>query len=302
MFSRRLPKWFVIGFLMLALTGAGLLAYSYYIEPGRLVVRRAEITMDGIDAGLDGIRIVMISDIHGGSNGVTVERLSELTTLANKQEADLIVLLGDFVSENRNARPQSDHGLKMPMQQIADGIAGLRAKLGVFAVLGNHDGWFGDTRVAAELERVGFRVLQNEVAIVERNGRPVRLLGFRDHLQLSKSWAETSAYARRLLEPTGDGDIIALQHSPDIFPVVTGELSISPKLRLFLAGHTHGGQVWLPLFGRPVVPSTFGQKYAYGHTKENDVDLYVTSGVGTSILPFRFMVPPEIVMLTIKAS
>ena len=90
-------------------------------------------------------------------------------------------------------------------------------------------------------------------------------------------------------------------HATDVFPIVTGNLSISPDLTLFLAGHTHGGQVWLPIFGRMIVPSSFGQKYAYGHVRQNSVDLWVTSGIGMSVLPIRFMVPPEIVILTINA-
>ncbi|HYJ92153.1 MAG TPA: hypothetical protein VEV84_12645, partial [Pyrinomonadaceae bacterium] len=79
------------------------------------------------------------------------------------------------------------------------------------------------------------------------------------------------------------------------------DLLISPDLKLMLAAHTHGGQVWLPLIGSPIVPSSYGQKYAYGHVQENGVDMFVTPGIGTSILPFRFMVPPEIAVLTIKS-
>ena len=92
-----------------------------------------------------------------------------------------------------------------------------------------------------------------------------------------------------------------MEHSPDILPIITGEMSISKDLKLILAGHTHGGQVWLPLIGSPVIPSSYGQKYAFGHIKENDVDMFVTTGIGTSILPFRFLVPPEIAVLTIYA-
>jgi predicted MPP superfamily phosphohydrolase len=84
--------------------------------------------------------------------------------------------------------------------------------------------------------------------------------------------------------------------------MITGKLSISPDLKLILAAHTHGGQVWFPIIGAPIVPSTFGQKYSYGHIVENDVDLFVTSGIGTSILPIRFMVPPEIVVLTLRST
>jgi predicted MPP superfamily phosphohydrolase len=81
--------------------------------------------------------------------------------------------------------------------------------------------------------------------------------------------------------------------------MITGDLLISKDLKLMLAGHTHGGQVWLPIIGRPVVPSSYGQKYAAGHVKDNGLDMFVTTGIGESILPFRFMVPPEIAFLTI---
>jgi len=110
-----------------------------------------------------------------------------------------------------------------------------------------------------------------------------------------------STEAKALLAPTGDGDIIALEHSPDILPVITGDLSISPDLKLILAAHTHGGQVWFPIFGTPIVPSSYGQKYSYGHIRENNVDMFVTSGIGTSVLPIRFMMPPEIAVLTIRS-
>ena len=123
----------------------------------------------------------------------------------------------------------------------------------------------------------------------------------KDQLKLAVGWLRISADSRQYLSTTGTGDLIVLQHSPDILPVVAGEYSISPDLRLILAAHTHGGQVWLPILGRMVVPSGFGQKYAYGHIFDKGTDMFVTSGVGTSFLPFRFMVPPEIVLLTIRS-
>ncbi|MGE3465454.1 MAG: metallophosphoesterase, partial [Pyrinomonadaceae bacterium] len=192
-------------------------------------------------------------------------------------------------------------GLKMPMATVADNLAGLKAKYGVFAVLGNHDGWYDDGTVAAELTRVGYKVLQNEVATIKKDGKRLRIFGFKDHLQLKKGWKETSADAKAIAAAGGEGDLIVLEHSPDIMPIITGDLSISDELRLVLAAHTHGGQVWFPIFGRPVVPSTYGQKYAYGHVRQNNVDLFVTSGIGMSVLPVRFMVPPEIVVLTIRS-
>ncbi len=142
-------------------------------------------------------------------------------------------------------------------------------------------------------------VLQNEAAVIEKDGQRLRIYGMKDHLSLTRGWVLTSQDARDYLKTTGTGDVIVLQHSPDILPVIAGEYSISPDLRLILAAHTHGGQVWLPILGRPIIPSGFGQKYAYGHIFDKGVDMFVTSGIGTSVLPFRFMVPPEIAVVTV---
>ncbi|MEO7660513.1 MAG: metallophosphoesterase [Pyrinomonadaceae bacterium] len=285
-------------FPLATVAGLALLAYAYFIEPDRLVVNESTVTIKDWNPAFDGLKIVMLGDIHAGSNYITEEKIREVVAKTNEQNADLVVLLGDYVSEKDDVRPVR---LKMPIETVADNLSGIKAKYGVFAVLGNHDGWFSDSRVAAELTRIGYRVLQNEIAKIEINGQPLRLLGFKDHLKLTNGWVATSAEAKSLVDSSGEGDIIALEHSPDIMPVITGDLAISPDLRLVLAAHTHGGQVWMPIFGRAIVPSIFGQKYAYGHVNENGVDLLVTSGIGMSVLPFRFMVPPEIVVLTVKS-
>ncbi|QQS33151.1 MAG: metallophosphoesterase [Acidobacteriota bacterium] len=275
--------------------------YAYLIEPHRLVINPANLHIKHLDPAFDDLKIVAIGDVHGGSNGVDEDMLDRVVSAANAQSADLIVMLGDYVcygyvySVPKPSRPLMDVSL------IARKLGGLRAKYGVFAVMGNHDGWHGDKHIAGELTAAGIRVLQNEVAVIEHNGKPLRLFGTLDHLQMQKSWKETSAELRSIAEASGAGDLIVLQHSPDVFPVITGELSISDELRLMIAAHTHGGQIWLPILGRPGIPSSYGQKYAYGHVRENNVDLFVTSGIGTSVLPFRFMVPPEIAVLTIRS-
>jgi predicted MPP superfamily phosphohydrolase len=97
------------------------------------------------------------------------------------------------------------------------------------------------------------------------------------------------------------GDLIVLEHGPDVFGLLNYYKMLGPDFKLMIAGHTHGGQVWLPILGSPIVPSSFGQKYSRGHIREDGADMFVTTGTGTSILPFRFMTPPEIAVLAIHS-
>lgn len=277
--------------------GALCLAYSYFIEPNRLVIKKQKIIIENWKKSFDNLKIVAVSDIHGGSNAVTEEKIREIVLKINEQNADLVVLLGDYVSENSN-----HVGLKMPMETVAANLKGIRAKYGVFAVLGNHDGFFDDARVYSSLESSGIRVLENQLAVIEKDGQKLRIIGLKDH-QKMQNWKKFSDEAKAVLSATeNQGDVIVLEHSPDILPAITGELAISSNLKLMLAGHTHGGQIWLPILGSPLIPSSYGQKYAFGHIKDRNLDLFVTTGIGTSVFPFRFMMPPEIAVLEISSN
>ncbi|MEO6655940.1 MAG: metallophosphoesterase [Pyrinomonadaceae bacterium] len=288
----------VLGLSFLFLAG---LTFSYFIEPNRLAVNHSTLTIKNWNPAFDGLRIALIGDIHGGSNGGSEENIRAVVAKTNQQNPDLVVLLGDYVAQESEDKPLTDRDLKMPVETVTEALSGIHAKYGVYAVLGNHDGWYGDDEVAAALTHVGYKVLQNEVAVIEKDGQKLRILGLKDQLKI-KSWKNLSDDAKQVLADNGQtGDVIVLEHSPDILPLVTANLLISPDLRLVLAAHTHGGQVWLPVLGRPIVPSTYGQKYAYGHVRDYDMDMFVTSGTGTSVLPIRFMVPPEIAVLTIKS-
>ena len=277
------------------------LGYSYFIEPNRLVVTQETINIKGWDPAFDGLRIALVSDIHGGSNGASAEQIRRVVETTNAQNPDLIVLLGDYVSQGHTRQPIHERPLLMSVSDIADNLAGLRAKHGVYAVLGNHDGWYSDAEVTAELTRVGYRVLQNEIVVIRQNGVPLRLFGMKDHLKLD-SWITFDSMVRSVVAASPkEGQIIVLEHSPDILYILNHWKHLNPDLKLMLAGHTHGGQVWLPIVGAPFVPSSVGQRYTRGHINEEGIDMFVTSGVGTSILPFRFMVPPEIAILTIRS-
>ncbi len=276
-------------------------SYGYFIEPNRLVVRHDEIKIKGWDPAFDGLRIAMIGDVHGGSNNVTPEKLRLIVEKTNAENPDVIVLLGDYVSQTGDD-PIGDRPLKMPIEVVAKSLSGLKAKYGVFAVIGNHDWWYGTNEVVNALSTNGIRVLQNDlVEVFALNGKKLRILGLKDHMQQG-AFKDFQGVVKKAAGPTdGTGDLILLEHSPDILPVITGEYAASDDLKLILSAHTHGGQIWFPIIGTPIVPSGFGQKYARGHIKERGVDMYVTSGIGTSVLPFRFMVPPEIVILTIRS-
>lgn len=289
-------RWVVYAVLFPILLFFG--AWAFWYEPSSLAVNNYELKVAGWNPAHNNLKIVAISDIHGGSNFVDREKIRKTVALANNENADLIVLLGDYVSEQIFNRRE----LKMPISEIADNLVGLKAKHGVFAVIGNHDYLYNTPKVRAELERVGIRVLDEETATINPNGQNLIILGLAEVLQVHEWYAYANGAKNALRNAKTEGNVLVLVHNPDAIAMISGEFLVSENLRLMLAGHTHGGQVRLPLIGSIIVPSSYGQKFARGHIKENGVDAFITTGIGTSILPIRFGVPPEISVLTVSAT
>jgi hypothetical protein len=229
------------------------------------------------------LKIAVLSDLHVGSPHRSLANLSKVVAATNAEKPDLIVLLGDYVITGVLG------GEFIEPEPIAAKLAALKAPLGVVAVLGNHDWWYNGERVRKALESNGIRVLENQNLQLTHQGQSFWLCGLAD------MWTRGERLLTTLAEIRDANPIIALTHNPDLFPLMPARVGLS------LAGHTHGGQVNLPLIGRPVVPSKFGRRYAYGLVEENGKKLFVTEGIGTSIIPVRFRAAPEIVMLTIKS-
>jgi predicted MPP superfamily phosphohydrolase len=211
--------------------------------------------------------------------------LSGLVQRTNAERPDLVLLAGDY---QVNDIPG---GVFVAPEPIALVLSELQAPLGVIAVLGNHDWWNDGERTRAAFMARGISVLEESAQPLVYHGVRFFVVGLGD--QLTRRSDVKSALATAA---PGDATLL-LVHEPDVFASLP-RLDLAPTLTL--AGHTHGGQVRLPLLGRRVVPSAFGERFAYGHVVENGRHLYVTSGVGTSVLPVRFRVPPEIALLTLQ--
>lgn len=279
---------------------AALSGYAFAVEPlARLNVTRYSLTPPGWTPGLK-LRVVALADIHACEPWMPASRIASICRQANNLGGDVTVLLGDYAAGMNFVTRYVDSS------EWAKSLATLTAPLGVHAVMGNHDWWEdktaqrngrGPTFGHKALQDVGINVYSNRAVRLEKEGQGFWIAGLEDQLALvpGKKWQRQRMKGLDDLEGTlaqvSDGDpVILLAHEPDIFP------SVPSRVALTLSGHTHGGQVRL-LGYAPVVPSRFGDRYAYGHMVENDCNLIVSGGLGCSLAPVRFGVPPEIVVI-----
>jgi predicted MPP superfamily phosphohydrolase len=267
--------------IILFLAAAGF--WGFLVEPGRLVIREQTIQIDNWPQPLDGLRIAVLSDIHVDNWFITDKKLRTIVERTNGLQPDLIVILGDYMSSERWVRHRVEPEVFGPM------LKDLRAPLGVYSVLGNHDWWYSGMKVRSGLEQNGIKVLENESVKVDARGTSLWLVGLADLWTRPQRIADTVATV-----PEGQ-PLIVLTHNPDIFP------KVPQRVQLVLAGHTHGGQVRFPIIGPVVESSEYGDRWVRGHVFADNHHLFVTTGIGTSILPVRFGVTPEIVLLTVKS-
>lgn len=297
MISRRHFLRFIAG---LGAFGASTTAYGFGVEPSRLRVARYDLSPSQWPADFP-LRIAVIADLHACDPWMSLDRIQAIVDRTNRLNADVIVTLGDYVAGHRHVTRF------IPADEWAPVLAGLKAPLGVHAILGNHD-WWDDKTVQREgrghtvarraLEAAGIPVYENDAQRLTKNGRSFWLAGLGDQLAYvparrfrSMNRIGVDDLAATMAKVTDDAPVILLAHEPDVAPRVPARVALQ------LSGHTHGGQI--RLFGwSPVVPSRYGRKFVYGHSRQK-CDVVVSGGLGCSIMPFRLGVPPEIVMVTL---
>jgi predicted MPP superfamily phosphohydrolase len=276
---RRWRRWVRIAASLAILA---LALHAFWLEPASLRVAPSTITLEPGAHALDGLRIAVLADLHIGSPWNGMEKLARVVAETNAAAPDLVLLAGDYVIKGVLG------GSFVAPEDIASRLRELHAPLGVYAVLGNHDWWFDAPRVRDALHAAGIPTLDDAAHSVD-GPRHFWLAGVSDF------WEGSHDVHRALAGVTDDAPVILFTHNPDVFPHVPSRVALT------VAGHTHGGQVCLPLVGRLIVPSRFGQRYAIGHVVEGGRHLFVSPGIGTSIIPVRFRVPPEISLVTLRA-
>jgi predicted MPP superfamily phosphohydrolase len=263
--------------LILAALAILLIGWCYWSAISDPVVREARVELPGFPAGQAPVRVALISDLHVQGPDMPPERVARIVEQVNAQRPDLVLIAGDIVGDRTLSRHYSTAESVAP-------LAGLRAHLGTIAVLGNHDYWRNGQEVRTALTRAGIRVLVNQAT----QAGPLAIGGLDDQRTGHNRDAQTYSAMRAL-----PGARVLLSHSPDPFA------TLPPDVGLMLAGHTHCGQIRLPLFGALTNDSAYGDRYACGFIEQNGRKLIVTAGLGASILPLRLMAPPDFWIVTI---
>lgn len=224
------------------------------------------------------MKILQITDIHHGPYTIR-EDLERLVELGNREEPDLVVLTGDFVLNSSQY-----------IQECIQILRNLSAREGTFAVLGNHDHREGGSQIAAALVEAGIEVLENRHVVLEREGTRIYLAGVAD---LEEDEPDLDKAFDRIPH---DQFRILLSHNPDIAEYMDGH-----RADLIISGHTHGGQFVFPLIGPPVMPNKY-RRYRQGLLQGPSSLIFVSRGVGATLLPLRISCPPEMNVLTLVPS
>ena len=259
---------------LLLLPLIALLAAMFRLAEAQPVQRNLTVELSALAPGSQPLKIVFLSDLHVAEYGNTPERLRETVSRVTALRPDLILLGGDFSADELLGAYGVEDAIKP--------LVALKARLGVFAVLGNHD--HGDARyLRVVLSRAGVELLDNDA----RRAGPLTIVGVSGFTRFIRTnWIPAA------IERVG-GVPIALTHGPDIIP------RLPPEVELAMAGHTHCGQIVLPIAGPLETRSRYGRRYVCGVVREGKRVSVITSGLGVSGLPFRLNAPPDFWVITV---
>ncbi len=282
---RRLFRWvqshrWRTAFGVLGLIAITCIAIAWRDTMADPVVRRTEVIMPGLPAGTPPITVVLMSDLHVANPDMPPSRLARIVGQVNDLRPDYVLIAGDLITNRQLATKLYTY------REALAPLSGLKAKQGTFVVLGNHDHWRDPAEALRELEKLGLTTLVNDYA--ERG--PLIIAGLDDDMTQN---ADIGALIAKL--PQQHGRTVVFSHGPDVFPKLPTDMPLT------LAGHTHCGQVRYPWGGSPAYMSNYGDRYACGRIDENGRTLIVTAGLGVSVLPFRFLVKPDVWLVTLRA-
>lgn len=264
----------------ISLAGAGSVVYSTHIEPYQIDITRRTFRLDNLPPAFDGFTMTQISDLHMGE-WMTLERMQSIVEQVNTLDADLVVITGDYVTAIHRQTPG----------EITAALRQLRAREGVIGILGNHDHWTNARTIRRAVQGSGALLLLNEHTRIQRGGDTLVIAGVDD---VAERQHDLRAALRGL---DRQSCIILLAHEPDYADRVAAD----GRVALQLSGHSHGGQVHLPVIGSPVLPY-LGRKYYLGAYTIENLQLYVNRGLGM-VRPFvRFGCPPEITHITLQGA
>ena len=268
-----------------AAAGLGVSAYGIWSAERLPEVTRRALVFPNLPAGLNGLRIAHLSDVHAGIH-MSEAKMRAIVAQTNALGADLIVQTGDMIDISQSY-----------ISDYVRAFRDLRAPLGVVTVLGNHDRYTGEDAVIRGVRDAGQVFVKNGAHVIERGGAALALIGIDD----PRNWHADDPQdydlepALRLTPPAKDAFRILLAHRPGAFD------GAAPRgIALTLAGHIHGGQFCLPVVGWS--PGRLITKYVMGHFVQGSSQLYVSRGIGVVGVPLRVFVPPEIALFELRRS
>ncbi|MDH4228021.1 MAG: metallophosphoesterase [Deltaproteobacteria bacterium] len=276
------------------LVAAAVIIGAYNASSLSITVERVDVEIDNLPDGFVGTKIAVLTDVHS-SFMMTESFMRKAATLTMNEKPDMIALTGDFVTGKTKFLNSSVGSFDTKhLDKMVRAFSELKAPLGTYAVLGNHDFWSGEEAVGEIVGRtekgLGAKWLRNKSITIEKNGATFLLSGIDDY------WHTGSVLEAYKNVPTDTARVL-LSHNPD----VVEELDmLRERADLVISGHTHGGQIKFPIIGFPVIPSKYGQRYLSGLIVEAGRAVYVSRGLGTLLAPIRFGALPEVTIITLK--